>query len=340
MEPLPTPRKLVNYPLPNDDENGGVLYLYGESNSPALAIFCAGYPDDHEHFLPFASRLAKETNTFVGVMCLPGYDDRPDKPWKEHKKEGYSFNEWVSTIRVAVKALRSESTHEGGRTKLIGFFHDWGVIAGSIWANRTVEEGSPDAPDELVLFDVLGPPHPEMKDVPQAKKPSVNEIVVTLAYRIVLGVSFGLQLYMSKALALVFFIIGFIPLGILRLSPLYKIDSAIIEARKGMTFERKIYMAYPYFYMLKSILLGRSKTDFTAFSLPLDLNKTPVLYMFGTCKRIMFHDFAAVHVLEREAKEGWSKSDAVAVDHAGHWLYIHQKDACMEAVKAFMSKKK
>ena len=78
------PRKIVNYPIAGDP-NGGALFIYGDSNAKKMAIMSAGFPDDQEVFLPFASRLAKETDTLVGVTCVPGYDVRPDKPWTDHK---------------------------------------------------------------------------------------------------------------------------------------------------------------------------------------------------------------------------------------------------------------
>lgn len=73
------PRKKVTYPIPESPE-GGSLFIYGNANATKLAIVCAGFPDDHEVFLPFASHLAEEANVLVGVMCLPGYDSSETKP--------------------------------------------------------------------------------------------------------------------------------------------------------------------------------------------------------------------------------------------------------------------
>jgi hypothetical protein len=107
---LPTPRKIVTYPV-GDDPNAGAVYFVGEADAPNLAIFCAGFPDDHDHFLPLASRVASETNCLVGVTCLPGYDDREDHPYTTSAKhEGYSFEEWIMAIRESVKCVKAEST--------------------------------------------------------------------------------------------------------------------------------------------------------------------------------------------------------------------------------------
>ena len=59
--------------------------------------------------------------------------------------------------------------------------------------------------------------------------------------------------------------------------------------------------------------------------------------MYGTEKRVMFHDKDAVGVLEKEAADG-QKSNAVAVEKAGHWLYLHQPDVCFKEVSKFVTK--
>jgi len=79
------PRKILTYPISADD-NGGAVFIYGDPKASRITILSAGFADDHDVFLPFASRLAKETGTLVGVTCLPGYDDRDDKPWTQHKR--------------------------------------------------------------------------------------------------------------------------------------------------------------------------------------------------------------------------------------------------------------
>ena len=68
-------RKIVNYPIAGDAK-GGALYIYGDANAKNIALMSGGFPDDHAIFIPFASRLASESDTLVGVTCPPGYDDR------------------------------------------------------------------------------------------------------------------------------------------------------------------------------------------------------------------------------------------------------------------------
>ena len=339
---LPAPRKVVPYYVA-DDPKGGALFLYGNPDSSNIAIFCAGFPDDHETGQAFCSNLAEKNKTLVGLMCLPGYDDSSEKPWTTHKKGGYTFDEMAATVRDAVKVLRTESTTVE-KAKLTGIFHDWGVMPGLLWANRSLEDDNADSPDELVVFDVLPTVHKDQKkDVPGHEQTTISEKIITWAYRIVLAIAFALQLYVSKTIALVFFVPAFTALGILGLQPTLKIDSKIFEARKPpMDPHRVIYMAYPYLNvfkeMYKMIFSSKVQSVFKMMTLTKDLKKTPILYLYGTDKRIMFHDNGAVKYLEREAKENRSKSNAIAVENAGHWLYIHQPDRCLEEVMKFMAK--
>ena len=88
---------------------------------------------------------------------------------------------------------------------------------------------------------------------------------------------------------------------------------------------------------VKKLLKYELDDDFT---LPQDLAKVPVLYMYGTEKRAAFHVNASVKILEREHKENKSKSNAIAVDGAGHYLYIQKPDLCFDCVTSFMQKDK
>jgi hypothetical protein len=107
----------------------------------------AGFPDDEGIFAPFAIKLSKELDAFVGVTCLPGYHDEGDnQSWKRYKKNGYTFDEMTNAFREASKALRQEylttanSKDDVKKVHMIGIFHDWGVIPGLMWANRASQD--------------------------------------------------------------------------------------------------------------------------------------------------------------------------------------------------------
>lgn len=332
---LPTPRKIATYPIASEPD-AGALYLFGDPSSQNLVLLCAGYPDDHDNFLPFASRLAEETSCLVGVACLPGYDDREDFPYTKHKTEGYTFDEMANALREAAKTLRKESTRGGA--KMIGIFHDWGVVPGLMYSNRSIEDGSDDvSPDRLVLFDVLSSPHPSMKDKPLAPRESFHSIIVGLSYRLVFAVSFVIRQHVSKILSHINYNLGSLGLNLLRLSPCYNIDFDVMKSRQNpLTVDRLVYMAYPYWYMFKAMFTGEMEA-FSDFSLPKDLVSTPVLYMYGKNKRMMFHDQCGLKVLEREAEREGRKSSAIGLEGAGHWLYLQEPDICLEEVVKFVT---
>ena len=328
----------VTYPI-GDEVQGGSIYLIGSPSARNIAIISAGYPDDHECFIPFATKFAEQNDAFVGVTCLPGYHDSTEKPWREYKKNGYTFDEMVNAFREAAKIVESRNIYEktiGVKPRLIGIFHDWGVAPGSMFINRHRQE-YPDRKVEMINFDVLGSPHPEMEKelIPKIAPFSLYEIYIALGYRSIFAMMHLTQRYLPEKLANVLFIPLILTMQIFRLSPTYKIDAKVFESRKTpLDPLRMMYMAYPYVNMFKAIFTGKSQKVFQDFSLPKDLGKTPVLYMYGTEKRIMFHDHRSVQIL----KSSKGKSNAIGVENAGHWLYTEgqKMEYCLEKVKEFL----
>ena len=330
---IPPPENIVAYETA-DGVEGGALYLYGNPDASNIVVCCAGYPDDHSIFQPFASRLANEGECLVGVMCLPGFDDRKEKPWRTHKKDGYSFDEMAISVRGAVKALRGASTCKDA--KFTSIFHDWGVLIGSIWINRVLEEEeSPELqPDQVVHFDVLLQPHKVMlDDLPDAPKKRLYRIVVEMVYKIVLACGFLLHQYVSEFLAVIFFNIGGAALDITYLKPLHGLDVKVLRANKK-SVNRCLYMAYPYWYLIEMIFQGSIFND--DISIHKDLKKTPLLYMYGAYKRAHFHNNVSLALLEREEREGRSKTKVVRLEDDGHFFYVTNEDVCLEAVISFI----
>ena len=203
MYDLVDPEKVVNYPLKND-EKGGALFLYGNPNSSQIAICCAGFPDDHSVFQAFASRLAKKNSCFVGVICFPGYDDRPDKPWTSHPPKGYTFQDVIRNIAEAVKALKHESTCKD-EAKLTAIFHDWGSVAGALWSNQVQEEedGSSQL-DRLVYFNVFPEARKDTSDLPEAAPKSFHEILARWLYFVIFPVTNALRVHVAHVVAFFF----------------------------------------------------------------------------------------------------------------------------------------
>ena len=121
-----------------------------------------------------------------------------------------------------------------------------------------------------------------------------------------------------------------------RLLPTGNLDADTMEERQPpLDPSRMVYMAYPYWRLFRSLLTGNIGA-FSGCTVPLNLSKTPVLYLYGTDKKILFDDEQVREHVRREGKKPGNKSAAIAVDDAGHWLYHHQEDVCIDHVKKFI----
>jgi len=324
------PDKTVPYTVANDPV-AGALFLYGDANASKIVLLCGGYADDHSIFQDFASKLADENFCLAGVMCLPGYDDRPERPWTSHNKGGYTFDEMTNAVRSAAKSLREAS--ENKKAEFTVIFHDWGVLPGSRFVNRIIKEENSDIkPAKVVHFDVLLSPHPDTKDIPKAQKPTFYETFITLFYRVVFSIAFLLQRDVANIVALMFFFPCVIFMGIFKLGPVKKHDDEIFE-KFPKDFSRILYMAYPYYTMMRDYFSGVKDSEATLHT---DLKGTPVLYMSGLDKRVQFHDYRSLKLLEREESEGRSKCKVINLTDAGHYLFIQKEKKCLDAVKDFM----
>ena len=363
---LPKPDRVVHFEAysrsghPNPDKTGA-LFVFGDLSSPKTALLCPGYADDQTVFLPFAKKLAdaaaappEGSGVLVGVVCMPGYDDRPEDgvPWTSHPRDGFSFEETAKTIRLAARTLRATSTHES--PELIGIFHDWGCVVGAIWAKQLEEESKDSSvnnnnnnnnnnnsvvdtmPDKIVYFDVLlGPPSWAKTDpIPESdiRRPGFMTNLASI-YQLCFAASSTLYSYVSRLLGTGCFAGFAMCLHAARIAPLYSWDNndALYgPARPGPL--RLTQMAYPYRTMIADIFL-RGKS----IALHEDLKSTPILYLHGTDKRASFHSPIAVALLEREHAEQRSLCNSIAVRGAGHWLYNQKQEECLGHVLDFVN---
>ena len=339
---VPKPDRVINYAA-NDKS---ALFLYGDLASSKIALMCPGFPDDHTVFQPFAKALSEEGGLLVGVMCLPGFDDREEVPWTSHKKDGYSYDEMTQAVREASKALRAASTHE--KPELTGMFFDFGTFAGTQWASR-LEEEAKDAnasadlvkPDRVVFFDVILGPSPKAEDIPtDIETPTTKEFVSGNLYNFVFALGFLTQRYIAKLLAPFVVFPPLILLTILGLTPLYEFDTIATDPLYGDKkpgLFRLFYLTYPYWNYIKvcwaeKSWAGPKKT----ITLHQDWKATPILYLYGKKKKCYFHNFATLAMLEREEAEKRSLSKAVGVDEAGHFLFVTKHDECLKHVLDFV----
>jgi pimeloyl-ACP methyl ester carboxylesterase len=311
----------------NGDSTAGTLFVMGNKASKNVLFFHGGFPDDHSVFLPLAKQIASTQDCLIGVSCMPGY--HLEEPWN-FKPEGFTFNEMTQCCHDAIQTLMAQSSCRDAR--LMCILHDWGVLVGIQYV--TQRQGT--MPTQLVLFDVCAPPHPSIKI--QAPTPSLYQVFTETLYRIVFAICFVLQRSVSSSLAqFIYPFCAFILFrnNIVKLGPVKACDVEFIEAHP---VKKLIWMMYPYWHLLTSLLSSEGRTMLETFHLP-PLEDMPVLYMYGLDKNAMFHDLASVQLLEQEMHAG-KKSKIVPVKNAGHWLYVQQPDLCYQQVVEFCFGKK
>jgi pimeloyl-ACP methyl ester carboxylesterase len=327
------PDRIVKYRIPGD-ETGGRLFLFGNPNAQRMIFFCAGYPDDHSAFSPLAARLAKELDAFCGVTCLAGYDDCVEKPWaSSFRPQGYSFEELVQALRTGAKVFRQESTNStDDKVVFTTVFHDWGSVVGSIYTNRVMEEkDSFHVPDQIVYFDILPlRSHKNEPNRPQPQKHSMGHLVKESAYRMVFALAFFFYHHLaSKQIGILIARLG----GLLLRFVATASDMAMDRFHE-LSPSRLVYMMFPY----QAIIMDISKSKYyktpsilKGFHLPI-LQEVPVLFLYGASKPLQMHDQNVADFMHQH--EG--KSDSIGVQNAGHWLYLHQPDECLDAVRKFI----
>ncbi len=351
---LTSPR-VLNYPIPGNP-TGGILHIYGEPTAAQdVILYCGGFPDGLEPISNLAERLATELDEqdrgcYVGVTCYPGFDNKSfnEQKYTGYKKSGFTFDEVTCCVRNAADLLFKEhaksvsSSKDECKTTFTLMTHDWGAVVGHLFINRAIEERSftQHKPDRLVMLDVLLRPNQnanyrEVLSGIEIYKPTRRDYLFALSYRIAFAASFAALQYFSETVGLIVLaILGTIVFTILKLNPLQDDDG---EHAKECTKDLKhyLYMMYPYYHMIKEMSKG-SATVFTTATLPLDLKETPILYIYGAKKNVMFHDYKSVALLEWEEREGLSESRVVRLEDSGHWMYCQEPEVCESEIRKFL----
>ncbi len=394
------PPTIVRYPIPGN-ESGGLLHIYGERTASNVVLYCGGWPDGVEPFTPMAMRLTTSSASnskdgcFVGITCWPGFDAesfQQQLKFLSFKREGYNFRQVACCINEAAKQLFVEYYRRGNRATAAAsareqenpqftvIFHDFGVLPGLIFVNRSIEEQNDDLgghviiPDRIVLLDVLLEPHGRFKSQHLDLSPyTTHELLVYLAYRGTFASAFAMLQYISEAIGLFTFRILYTFVILLGLAPLHPRghDVSLLHERK-MDQHHQVYTFYPYYHLFQALLFN--KHDLMYGCLPLDLVKTPILYLYGEEKNVvsalavdvfalllivvtttttllttsilsyyrtqkMFHDHRSLAILEQEEQDGTSDCRVVKVAGAGHWMYCQRPDVCELEIRKFMDTK-
>jgi pimeloyl-ACP methyl ester carboxylesterase len=265
----------------------------------------------------------------VGVTCMPGYDRT--EPWTKHP-HGFTLEEILAACGGGIYALVAQSQVDIEERELTCVFHDWGCLFGLVHANRVLKEDVPSLhPKQVVLFDVCGPAHPKMQAVMKGRKGlgSLWNTVKMVPYQLFFASCFAIQKHVSHSLAEAWYSLGSLALfKILPFNPCGPLDDAQLANRHPPFSTRKlIWMMYPYYYAIRH---GRS--FFRQFHLPKPEDNMRVLYMFGTDKNVMFHSPGSLQYFDEQPQQ---QAKAIAVENAGHWLYLHQPEYCLKAVLEF-----
>ena len=274
-----------------------------------------------------ATSLAQH-GCLVGVTCLPGYDRT--EPWVKHPR-GFTLDEIVAACGGGMHALAAQSAVDIEERELTCIFHDWGSVFGSVQVNRVLQEDVPSLhPNRVVLFDVCGPPHPQVRALMKGESGRMSpwNVFKLATYQLFLASCFALQTHVSHQLAHAYFKVGATVLfGILPLNPVGPLDSMQLNERHPPLSTRKlIWMMYPYYYAIR-----QGKDFFKHFHLPKP-DRMRVLYMYGVEKNAMFHSPGVIQYFNEQDQ---SQNKALAVENAGHWLYNHRPEYCLKAVLEF-----
>lgn len=323
--------KVVTYPIPGE-ENGGTLLLLGRPTAKRLVFLCPGFPDDASTMLPLARRFSH--NCLVGITCLPGFD-------KIRNEGGYTFAEWVYCLREAVKTMRAHARRPSA--KLTFILHDWACIAGQMLTTRLLEDGFDDLiPNELVLLDVCMPPHSSVDtshlDIDFSFIETLYTCLSLLAYSLNFLITYCIFYYSSQDLCTFFFLAGWKLQNWVHLDPLHWVDSDHIINRYSLYTQHNLqllmYMTYPHFYLWRNFLLR--KGELQTAHLPIDLVRTPILFLYGQDKNIQFHSPTTLAVLQEEFMS-CRRSKAVEIPNAGHWLHIQQEQVVYNEIVKFLT---
>ena len=199
-------------------------------------------------------------------------------------------------------------------------FHDFGVLPGLMYVNQSIEENDYPydndfgdernnnriLPDRIVLLDVLLEPHGKFKtpdQIMQLSPYTTYELLVYLAYRGTFACAFAMLRFLhSEVIGLVTLWILYTLVILLGLAPLHprSQDVKLLNQRRMDQFHL-IYTFYPYYHIFQALLFNRNKKELVHGCLPLDLVKTPILYLYGEDKNVVsvLHNYYNTNVGKR-----------------------------------------
>ena len=296
----------------------------GGGTSRPTIVFLAGFPDDQES--PWGPNLrAKIAEEYHAVcLCLPGYErNGVPRAW------GYNFDELTDMLHATIE----QATKRDEQIYLVG--HDWGAIFAMRYQNKY-----PQKVKKLALLDV------GMLSVHTA---APSQLAFIMMYQVWYSICYIISQIFSKGLASILVHLFSLPIfsslfvGVEEVKPRMRVDNNVV------------LRCYVYYQMWKGILTGTMKDP--------KMPTCPVLFLYGSHKRFMFHSRRFLEKLGARADCSYlavpcgklalhqfplalqpisNRASVVGfvsrVVCAGHWIALAQEGIALEELIRFFPK--
>eukprot|EP01041_Mallomonas_annulata_P000736 gene736-1414_t len=272
---------------------------FGNIKSKSLIILVSGFPDSE--ISGWGQVLENlETDNRVIALCLPGLSSRQDK--NPNKSWGYSISELVEGLHLTIHQLLMEEETKYSKFVLIG--HDWGSYLAQLYQNRYSDDVS-----KIICLDVGQIPF---------KNATLFQMIVIIFYQGWFAISYLISQIFGSFLGN---------------TSLY-LSLPLMTLFGPCPYEKKLTIPFSQFHVGLCYIYLRFGMAYVTGNLPRShFPSCPLLYIYGTMKRIMFHDSAFIQNIRTLSPSG---SRYVAVD-TGHWMMLDAPDICLAEIRSFLS---
>eukprot|EP01033_Poteriospumella_lacustris_P012987 gene12987-9291_t len=231
----------------------------------------------------------------VLFLCLPGFE-RGGVP----KRWGYTFDELLDLMHFTIQ----QATRKEEQIFLVG--HDWGSYVAHKYQNKF-----PEKVKKLVLVDV---------GMIKLHTASLEQMLFIAMYQSWFAISFLVSQLISRYVGHLMLLLFGLPF----FAPLFKGLWEGTEVGDRMRRDDKVVLrCYPYFQLWKLLL-----TNTIVYP---HFPTCPLLYLYGTEKRFMFHDEEFLRTIrsKKECKELGLQ--------CGHWVGINEEQRTLQELRSFFS---
>ena len=280
----------------------------GSPSSKKLLILLAGYPDSElSGWGEVIPELAKDYRLFC--LCYPGFSSKSGTGTADSlPKWGYTWKELLAGLNNTIEDLlqSEQKQHQANYQSFTLVTHDWGAHIGLVYQNQF-----PKRVDKLVLLDVG-----------MLKTPKPLQLLVIILYQLWFATSYLLSQLISQTFGSVFFNL-FVGTPLLKWVGPCPHDLTLTNTRNPQ--EIHVNMCYLYYHFWRALIIRKD-------SLPKPKFPTcPVLFLYGTRKRCLFHDERFLNKIER------TEGCAYKAMETGHWIPLFDPKGVVRELRTFMS---